>query len=168
MVDVFDGIWTPDVQREVFSLLGALVLIVLGLIGNVARAFIKAKLASLKDQTLASIIGRLVDAAEQKFGAKTGQQKADWLMDQIQRMGIKLDDKTRATVHAYREAAVGARHGAKAIWAKDETEAVTMAATAAVDRRLADVMQQLKAGKTGDELLKVLAETWGLTVGGSQ
>jgi hypothetical protein len=165
---MFDGIWTPDVQREVFSLLGALVLIVLGLIGNVARAFIKAKLASLKDQTLASIIGRLVDAAEQKFGAKTGQQKADWLMDQIQRMGIKLDDATQAKALAYLEAAVGARNGAKAIWEQNESQAVSEAATAAVDRRLADVVAQLKAGKTGDELLRGLAETWGLTAGGAQ
>lgn len=165
---MLEQLWTPDVQREVFSLLAALLLIVVGLVGNAARAFVKAQIARLQNRSLADILEKLVDAAEQKFGAKTGEQKAEWVIDQLQHFGVPIDDATQAKALAYLEAAVGARNGAKAIWEQNESQAVSEAATAAVDRRLADVVAQLKAGKTGDELLRGLAETWGLTGGGAQ
>lgn len=42
----------------------------------------------------------LVQAAEQLFGAKTGQQKHDYVVDMLKQLGIKVTDQIDALIEA--------------------------------------------------------------------
>ena len=109
-------LWTPEMQQQLLTLLAGIVLVVVTALGKAAWALVKAQIAKLENQALVDLLDRLVDAAEQKFGASTGAQKAAWVFEQLAKIGIKWDEATEAKVEAYLEAAVRVRNEAKATW----------------------------------------------------
>lgn len=116
--DVVDvDFWTPDLQQDVLTLLAALALAIVSAVGKAALSYVRARIADVENQTMEALLNKLVDAAEQKFGAKTGEQKLEWVLDQLPKIGVKLDEATQTKAHAYLEAAVRARNAADEYWA---------------------------------------------------
>lgn len=68
------------------------VAIVWGLTLVLVVPWIKAKVASIKDQHVRMIVGALVTAAEQKYGSGKGEEKFRWVVEKAAQKGLRLDE----------------------------------------------------------------------------
>jgi len=74
--------------KEVVGTIGAA--LVIALLGY-ALAWAKAQLARLQNDRLRELVGKLVQAAEQKLGAGGGKAKYAWVAARLRERGIIVD-----------------------------------------------------------------------------